>query len=156
MNMFDTSRVIGIDFGNTIFHTVGGKKVVFENAFEVIHRLVKSEQTVVHIISKVTEQQKVRAIEWMAVTDFYRQTGLTPKNIHFCAERKDKAAIAAKLNLTHHIDDRPEVMSHMDGSIYKYLFRPEAEDVLKFYNDLRRHHVKIVNTWWEVKNEFLP
>lgn len=155
MNMFDQTRVIGIDFGDTIFYKTDGQtKVLFDDAIRVIRRMTDDPYTTVHIISRVNEEQEARGIKWMADIDFLGQVNLPRYHVHFCRERKDKAGIARMLKVTHHIDDRPEVMSHMDVNIYKYLFRPNPVDLVTFYNKLQSHHVRIVNTWLEVEQEF--
>jgi hypothetical protein len=157
MNMFDQTQVIGIDFGDTIFYKrEDHSKIIFDNAVRVILRMTDDPYTTVHIISRVNEEQEARGIKWMAETGFLEQINLPREHVHFCRERKDKATIARALKVTHHIDDRPEVMAYMDVSIYKYLFRPNPDDLTAFYNELRKHHVKVVKTWLELENEFFP
>lgn len=145
-------QVVGIDFGNTIFYKENDVKIVFPDALSVIRRMTNTPNMVVHIISKVDEDQERRAKVWIDEVNFTAETGVPRENIHFCRERGDKALIAEKLYLTHHIDDRPEVMVHMSVSIQKYLFRPLPEDVVEYYNRLRLHHVTIVNTWKQIES----
>lgn len=144
-------RVVGIDFGNTIFYKENGAKVVYPDAFRVIRRMTSTPNMVVNIISKVDEDQERRAKVWIDEVNFTAETGVPRENIHFCRERIDKALIASKLNLTHHIDDRPEVMSYMSLDIVKFLFRPIPADVVTYFNQLKQHNVRIVNTWSEIE-----
>ena len=157
MNMFSQTSIIGIDFGDTIFYKLEDHtKIIFDDAVRVIRRMVDDPHVIVHIISRVNEEQERRGIKWMADVDFLGQVNLPRDHVHFCRERKDKADIARALKVTHHIDDRPEVMAHMDVSIYKYLFRPNPTDLMAYYNQLQRHHVKVIKTWVEIENEFFP
>jgi hypothetical protein len=143
---------IGIDFGRTIFEPFeGGKKVVFPDAFRVIRRMVDAGHTV-HIISKVTEAQEERGRKWIVDVKFLEETGLTMDRIHFCRERWEKAIIAEDVGLTHHIDDRPEVMIHMNVGIVKYLFQPVPKDLVEHFNKLRHHPTTLVNTWKEIED----
>lgn len=148
-------KIIGIDFGNTIFYKENEIKIVFPDALRVIRRMTSDSNMEVHIISKVDDEQEKRARQWISDTSFLQEVGLSMDHIHFCWERKDKADIARALNLTHHIDDRPEVMLHLSIGINKYLFRPIAEDVVKFFNDLRFHQIVILNTWVEIESLIL-
>ena len=144
-------HTIGIDFGRTIFDPNNGNKIVFPHAFRVIRRMV-DEGHAVHIISKVTEEQEVRGRKWIVDVNFLQETGVKMENIHFCRERWEKAVIAEDVQLTHHIDDRPEVMVHMDVRILKYLFQPKGDDLVEHFNRLRFHTVTVVNTWLEIEN----
>jgi hypothetical protein len=144
-------HTIGIDFGRTIFDPNNGNKIVFPDAFRVIRRMVDEGHTV-HIISKVTEEQEARGRKWIVDVKFLEETGLTMDRIHFCRERSDKAVIAERVGLTHHIDDRPEVMAHMDIRILKYLFQPKGDDLVEYFNRLRFHTVTVVNTWLEIES----
>lgn len=144
-------RVVGIDFGNTIFYKENETKIVYPDALRVIRRMTNTPNMHVHIISKVDEDQERRAKIWIDEVNFSAETGVSRENIHFCREREDKAAIADKLGVQYHIDDRPEVMVHMNVSIQKYLFRPVPEDVVKYFNRLLFHHVRVVTSWKEVE-----
>jgi len=147
-------RIVGVDLGNTVFYTKKGVKVVYDDAFRVIRRLSDDPYVSVAIVSKVNEEQKRRALDWFVTTGFLDKTKLALNQIHFCQERADKAEIATRLGLTHHIDDRPEVMSYMSRDIEKYLFRPNGDEVVKFYNQLKSHTIRVVNTWCEFEQHF--
>lgn len=150
-------RTIGIDFGNTITYKAfpeASERLVYPDCFRVIRRMVTAPDTDVYIISKVDDEQKKRAIEWMEKANFYAETGIAPDYVLFCKERHEKGLIADALELTHHIDDRPEVMVHMNSSIRKYLYDPVAADVVTFFNGLS--NTRIVKSWRELELEFFP
>ena len=145
-------HVIGIDFGNTItYKPADGPRVCYPDALRVIRRMVDAPDTSVYIISKVDEEQEKRAKAWIDLSNFYLHTGLTPANVHFCRERAEKGAIARDLGLTHHIDDRPEVMAFMPPSVFKYLYEPIPEDVVVWFNKLL--NTQVVNNWLEVEEK---
>lgn len=147
-------RVIGIDFGNTItYKPTVGERTTYPDVLRVIKRMVEDPDNKVVIISKVNEEQMARVLQWIDVSGFYNATHLNRADIFFCRERHEKAAIARDLRITHHIDDRPEVMAHMDASIKKYLFNPFPEDVITHFNQLT--NTKIVHSWLELEKEIL-
>lgn len=146
-------QVIGIDFGKTItYKLVDGERTTYPHALRVIHRLVQAPHTKVVIISKVDDEQMKRALKWIEVNDFYNNTGLVRSDIFFCKERYEKSNIAREIGVTHHIDDRPEVMAHMDPGVHKYLFNPIATDVVTFFNQLV--NTRIVESWLEIERIF--
>lgn len=77
----------------------------------------------VFIISKVKSDVKTRM--WLSYNQFYRKTGFSADNVHFCRERHEKALIAERLPggpLTHFVDDRADVLHHMSNVRTRYLF----------------------------------
>lgn len=76
------------------------------------------------------------------------------EHVHFCAERADKAPIAQRLELTHFIDDRPEVMAHLDGIVpHRILFQPNEEDFVT--HQARLTGVYKTQTWREIERLLL-
>ncbi len=141
---------IGFDLGRTIVVGENGVKVALPDSIAVITRLVKACDGQGFIISKVTPVQELRAKKWLQNTDFYATTGISPEHVHFCAERADKAPIAQRLGLTHFIDDRPEVLAHMENIVrYRILFQGNE-------NDFIAHRVKLLDiyraqSWREIE-----
>lgn len=140
--------ILGIDFGQTIeSKDADGKKVENPRAMEVIARCVKHCKKV-YIISKVTPEQKIGLLRWVYDNNFYKQTGLTRTDIHFCTERYEKGPIARDLKINCFIDDRPEVMVWMPKNVYKILFQPIRMDVVKWGQE----DTDIVNSWNEIED----
>ena len=106
-----------------------------------------------YIVSRVTPEQKIRAIAVLKEESFHELTGLPSENVEFCEHRHEKAPICKRLKITHFIDDRPEVMSHMEFVPHRFLFRPIPEDVEQFKEKLKG--VIIVQTWAEIEKLLL-
>jgi hypothetical protein len=73
-------------------------------------------------------EQKTRL--WLDHHRFFEQTGVAAANVRFCRERPQKRDHALALGLTHFIDDRIDVLGHLEGAVaHRVLFRnwPEAE-----------------------------
>lgn len=147
-------RIISIDFGNTIVHRKNGVFVAKPHALNTIRRLVNHTWTAgVYIISKVNEKQQEEVMTWLCDHDFYNKVGIDAVNVYFCKERKEKGEICSSLGITHHIDDRPEVMAHLSLAVSKYMFNPVPEDVVKYYNQI--DNACIVTSWLDVERRLL-
>lgn len=145
---------IGIDLG----WTVKGHKPTNErdlpapDSFRVISEFVSSGY-VVYIISKVTSEQKERAEKWLAKHDFFNVTGVKPENLYFCFERRDKALFVDALGIKIMIDDRAEVMAHLDYDVIKFLINPDQDDLQRHKEHL--FNTKIVKDWLEIEKSII-
>jgi hypothetical protein len=99
----------------------------------------------IYVISKCGEATERRTLQWMAYYRFFELTGITADRIHFCRNREDKAPIAERLGLTHFVDDRLEVLSHMTTVPQRYLFRPDDAEVEQFRMHLPA--VRRIESW---------
>ncbi|MEO1280156.1 MAG: hypothetical protein AAFV69_00320 [Pseudomonadota bacterium] len=119
-----------------------------EGGFEALRQLneIIFEQSV-YLVSKArpTTAQKTR--EWLEHHDFYERTGLSPEHVYFCEKRKDKAPIAENLGLSAFIDDRPDVLGHLETVENKILFA-ESEEWLP--NGARRMKFNVCTGWHSV------
>jgi hypothetical protein len=134
---------LGIDFGRVINEgsaEPGGDDTTFlsggfeeamrtpamADSFEVIARLVQQFEGRVWIVSKCGERIQERTRQWLDYHDFWSKTGVSPDNKRFCRKRPDKAIHCKQLQITHFIDDRRDVLGHMQGIVeHRYLFGPQ-------------------------------
>lgn len=133
---------LGIDIGRVIISPVdvSGRDTQFLNgseteamqtppspgAFEAIRELSDACAGNVWIVSKCGPKIEARSRRWLLHHDFYARAGVDPARLCFCRARKDKAVHAAKLRLTHFIDDRVDVLGHLTGLVrHRYLFGPQ-------------------------------
>ncbi len=148
----DAKPKIGIDLGMTIVNTRDETRSAFPDALRVIKRLV--EHYTVFIVSRVNQEQMVRAKAWLQRMKFHDETGLPAENVFFCAERHEKAPICQRLGITAFVDDRPEVLSHMQGIVpLRILIGGDEEDVLKHQE--KNLDVIRVETWGEIEKLLL-
>jgi len=123
----NTRQAIGFDFGGVIIEPVPEtKSESYESlrvnatpyAFEAVRELVEYfGPKNSFIVSKCGTTMEQRVGEWLRDNDFYKRTSLPSQNVFFCRERKDKAPICEKLQITHFIDDRNDVLQHMVGIV---------------------------------------
>jgi 5'(3')-deoxyribonucleotidase len=157
-----TTPRLGIDFGNTIIRVLTStddqqhlKQQEFPGAASTIQELAKHcFGKELYVISKVNPGGKEKVLEWMRDHNFHHRFGIPPEQILFCAERREKGPIAARLGLTHFIDDRPEVMIHMQSVRRRILFNPDSTDY-DFFKD-RLTGVERATDWNEIKRLLLP
>jgi hypothetical protein len=93
------------------------------DAFRVIGDLVAQTRGKVWLVSKAGPRIQKLTLEWLLHWDFYATTGVNPDQVRFCRERREKAVHAKRLGLTHFIDDRLDVLSHLTHIVDRlYLF----------------------------------
>jgi len=89
----------------------------------------------VYIVSKCGPymEQKIRA--WLEYNQFFELTGVSPDNLNFVRERKDKAPLCQKLGVTHFVDNHVEVLEGMQHlGIQGILFAPQEHELNTWYD----------------------
>ena len=96
-----------------------------KDAFDTLRQITSSIGSEnVFLISKCGELVQQKTLEWLNHTKFYEKTNIPVSNVKFCKERSQKAAIIANLGVTHFVDDRLDVLSHIDPKCVCILFKP--------------------------------
>jgi hypothetical protein len=160
------TETLGVDIGGVIIDRVNdGTRALFfsddylrtvavPGAFDALRQLVEKRfGDKVFLVSKCGQGVQDKTLHWLDHHGFYDLTGIGSKRVHFCRERHEKAGICEKLGVTHFIDDRLEVLSHLTTVGTLYLFRPRPYEVRQFARFLSR--VKQVNSWKEIMAEEL-
>lgn len=149
-------KIFGVDIGNVIIENRGTTEEYRQKyylsippvsgVFSVLKKLNNTHPGNVYLISKCKKEAEKHILEWLHAHDFFKETGLAIENIFFVRERKDKVAICKQLGITHFVDDRLEVLSHMIGTVpYLFLYKPKEEEVLQFKEFLLE--VTVINKW---------
>jgi len=76
----------------------------------------------VHLVSKAGPKTADTTRRWLEHVDLFTRTGIARSNVHFVRERVEKAPICDTLSVTHFIDDRIDVLGHLSGVPFRYLF----------------------------------
>jgi hypothetical protein len=94
---------------------------------EAIGRLIQLFGTEnVWLVSKANKNSEAKSLRWLAHHNFYARTGLLKTHVYCCRVRPDKAAICDWLDIGYFVDDRPDVLTPMDGIVpHRYLFGPQ-------------------------------
>jgi hypothetical protein len=157
---------VGVDIGGVIIdgHVGRGEEGFFDanylqtpqmcGAFAALRRIKSSRHVSnVYMVStaRTTVEKKLR--KWLEANSFHDETGILPRDVHFCAERLQKTVISASLGLTHFIDDRLQILGSMDGVANRYLFRPRPEEVER-YGHLNSKTITRVESWDEIMARF--
>ncbi len=153
-------RIIGVDVGGVITDILKNdgtdtsflsdnylQTTAVPDSFESLKKLnsdLSYFPRLVRIVSKAEPKTEQKTRDWFNHHGFYDITGISPENVYFCRERKDKAPICERLKITHFVDDNVEVMSHLRNIVpNKYLFNFQgSESELKKYSDLSFVHGK--------------
>jgi hypothetical protein len=130
---------IGVDIGRVIINGDGSDTAFFGHsqveamrapavagAFDAIAELVRRFEGRVYLVSKCGAKIQARSLAWLDHHGFWAATGVDRAHVRFCKERRDKAIHAQKLELTHFVDDRFDVLTHLVGLVDRmYLFGPQ-------------------------------
>lgn len=138
---------LGIDIGRVIIdgssHPEGGDTAFFQGdratmlrtpamdgAFKAIAKLTVLFEGRVWLVSKCGPRVQRRSQDWLQQRGFFDRTGVDAQDIRFCITREGKAPIAQELGLTHFIDDRVDVLTHLEGIVpNRYLFGPQRASI---------------------------
>jgi hypothetical protein len=138
---------LGLDFGNVI--QVFGKPMMLEGLRGAIPALRRIFGDNIFVVSRVNDESgALKSIEFLRDQKLFGPEGLIPSiaNVRYCLKRQDKAPIAEQLGLTHFVDDRMEVLHHMQSVRFRYAINP-TEDQLK---NFPTKDVAVVNCWQEL------
>ena len=157
------SEAFGVDIGGVLIDRVNeddetqtqgpssyADAAQVEGAFGAVARLAQRRfRDRIWLVSRCDKPRELVLIKWLERHDFFGSTGIPSNQVLFCRERHEKAAICRKLGLTHFIDDRLEVLSHLVGMVpHLYLFQSRASDVDRFPQVLP--HVRPISRWSEL------
>jgi hypothetical protein len=134
---------LGVDIGRVIIdgaaHPDGGDTAFFQgdeatmlatpevtDAVFSLAILTRAFAGRVWLVSKCGPRTQERTLRWLRAHDFYNRTGIDPDHVRFCRERAQKREHCEELDLTHFVDDRPDVHAAIHGVVdHQYLFGPQ-------------------------------
>ena len=156
------NETLGIDVGGVIIdraNDVTDTSFFSENflqttavpgAFGAIARLVRERfHGQAHVVSKCGIKIQHKTRKWLEHHSFHPRTEIPRDNVHFCINRHDKAPICKELGITHFIDDRLDVLTHMEDLVpHCYLFNPRPDDAAAHARD--NGNIILVASWEEL------
>ena len=102
----------------------------YEGMFEAVAPLVEKFEGRVWLVSKCGPSVQAKSRAWLRHHRFFERTGIAPENLSFCLQRPQKADHCRQLRITHFIDDRTDVLHHLEGLVpHRYLFGPQRKPV---------------------------
>jgi hypothetical protein len=102
----------------------------YEGMFEAVAPLVDRFEGRVWLVSKCGPSVQAKSRAWLQHHRFFERTGVPPANLRFCLQRPQKADHCRELRITHFIDDRSDVLRHLEGVVpNRYLFGPQRKPV---------------------------
>lgn len=98
----------------------------YTGMFEVVPELVRTFNGQVWLVSKAYPKMQNKTRRWLEHHRFFERTGIPADHLRFCLERHQKADHCRELGITHFIDDRVDVLTHLAGVVpHRYLFGPQ-------------------------------
>jgi len=158
----ETKKALGVDIGNVIINNRLNDPEVnkvdeavyaafppSEGVFDALKTLNDYFNGNVYLLSKCTEWAQEQILLWLKAHDFFTKTGVKENNVYFVRQRHEKDGVCQKLGITHFIDDRLEVLSHMvESTPNLILFQPDEKEIKEFEKFLP--NVTIAKNWDEV------
>lgn len=71
----------------------------------------------VHLVSKARPFTAAMTRRWLEHIGFFEATGIARGNLHVVSKRTEKAAVCARLGVTHFVDDRNDVLESLAGIV---------------------------------------
>jgi hypothetical protein len=152
---------LGVDIGGVIIgrkdngtdtslsSTYGLHTTAIPGAFDALRALVEQKfGNEVYLVSRCAAEIEKEILHWLEHHGFFDRTGVLRDHVRFCRERHEKAGICEQLGITHFVDDRLEVLSHLKTVPTRYLFRPNDTEVFPYTSF--RTQVLQVNSWQEI------
>jgi len=100
----------------------------YEGVFEAVPVLVELFKGQVWLVSKAGPRVQDKTRHWLRHHAFFERTGIAPDGLRFCLERPQKAQHCRELAITHFIDDRLDVLMHLEGVVpSRFLFGPQRK-----------------------------
>jgi len=159
----DRKETLAVDIGGPILDAKGGSTpeqygdaLPTPGGFAGLRRL-KDERfgDRIHLISQCNETIQAVKTRWMARYRFLDVTGMAIHRIHFVREPVGKAEVCRLYGVTHFVEDRPLIMSHvLDDVPNLYLFRPDPVELAKYPAVAAR--ARIVDDWEALLALLLP
>lgn len=131
---------IGIDIGGVLirparesgdtsfFSSAYLETPTVDGAFEAVQRLNQEVfPNAVYLVSKAKSGTARKTREWLAHNNFHAIAGIPLERVYFCERREDKAPIARRLGLSAFIDDRLDVLEHLESVAIRVLFAAGPE-----------------------------
>ncbi|KND51502.1 MAG: hypothetical protein AB202_02935 [Parcubacteria bacterium C7867-007] len=151
-------KKLGVDIGGVIIAEIkaeGGLAHIDEDHLNVLpvqsvlEALAQLEHTFKDqrfLISKAREEVEGSCRSWLQHYKFFETTGIPEAHLHFCRERSGKKAICRELGITHFVDDKLEVLSHLVGLVPNlFLFNPDENETRPYAEYLPS--VTVVPDW---------
>lgn len=121
-----------------------------EGMFEHVPVLVQRFGGAIWLVSKAGSRIQERTLRWLEHHKFFERTNISRAHVRFCRERPEKAAHCAELALSYFVDDRLDVLQHLDGVVpHRFLFGPQDRPVAE-------NRITPVATWAEVTSKVMP
>jgi len=161
-----TTETLGVDIGGVLIDRVAdGTDTSFfsdrfletpavADGFDTLARLARERFGEVHLVSKCGPSVQEKTRLWLAHHRLFEITGIPLERVHFCRTREEKAPICKRLNVTHFVDDRFDVLSYLTTVPRLYLFQPRDKDLVRSTRE-NLPGLSVVHSWSAIAEDLL-
>ncbi|MEO1028480.1 MAG: hypothetical protein AAFX02_05420 [Pseudomonadota bacterium] len=157
-------KTLGIDIGGVIIQPAetAGDTSFFSSAYldtppvaDAIEAIAQLREERfgdrICLVSKCGPGVQQKPLNWLENRNFYVLTGIAPDRVHFCRERADKAPICRRLGVDIFIDDRIDVLRHLETveTLIQFQSTEKAKKEQADFELIR------VNSWMNVLDQLL-
>lgn len=103
----------------------------------------------IYLVSKHGPDGPSRILSWLKHHKFFEYTGIPEDHFYPCRERYEKEGIVRKLGITHFVDDRAEVLSHMMAVVLNLFLFQSLDEKLDDFAEVRAV-AKFAKSWKEL------
>lgn len=151
MEQQKNTAVLGIDCEGVIFYLLGGQ---VPGALTNLQKIVRSGHfKEIYIISRANILNRVYFRLRLSLSGFWETTGIPASHVVFCWRNKDKAAICRKLKVTDFVDNRLDVLRHLESVPRRFALAPEKNEMQKFHPLLP--FIQIAESWEKLTSVLL-
>ena len=123
--------ILGIDFGNVIRDNES--KTMIPRVKETLLALKSIFEDRIYVVSRIDDEDGgKRNLQYLKDNGFFPGLISSEEKVLFCYKRQDKAPICEDLGITHFVDDRTEVLSHMKTVPNRYALNPTQQQMRDF------------------------
>ncbi len=161
------TETLGVDIGGVLIDRVAdGTDTSFfssrfletpavTDGFTTLARLARERfGPAVHLVSKCGPQVQEKTRLWLIHHRFSEITGIPLERVHFCRTREEKAPICKRLQVTHFVDDRFDVLSYLTTVPRLYLFQPRDKDLARSTRE-KLPGLCVVQSWSAIAEDLL-
>ncbi len=132
-----SKAVLGVDIGGVLFKDdtdtpANGERMgpPVTGALESLARLSRAKfGAEIYFISKCGANMQMNTIRRLREHRVFEMVGIPDHHLTFCVNRADKVDLTRQLHVTHHIDDRLEILALLKKVSKRILFCPNMAEV---------------------------
>jgi hypothetical protein len=139
--------ILGVDCANVIFRPFSGRQI--SGSITCLQKIKQSNRfSKIFIISRAGIWNRFFFPFRLSTLNFWQNTGITKDSLYFCWRNKDKASLCKILKVTHFVDDRLDVLQHLQGVKHLYALNPSERELSRYPETAK--NIIVTKSWDEL------